>query len=452
MPTFQQRTRAICASAGALILCAGLSACGSDDHCDGCVRPTQGYAGSISGLPAGASVLLQDNVGSNTTVSANGNFSFATYAPPGYPVLVGVLVQPPGNDCAVATGGVNPTGIVSVTLRCTPLAAGVTSLISDYAGMLSQGSAQGTGTAASFNNPNAIAADTAGNIYVADSGNNAIRQIAPGGIVSTLAGTAGTAGSANGTGAAALFNNPSGVATDSSGNVYVADTNNQTIRKVTPAGVVSTVAGSPGVLGSTDATGSAASFRYPNGLASDSSGNLYVADTGNNTIRKITPAGVVSTLAGTPGVAGFADGTGAAASFNGPAAVALDTLGNLYVADYYNNTIRKVSAAGVVSTIAGSAPFWGAVDDTGSAARFNGPQALVVDAVGNVYVADTNNDTVRKITPAGVVSTVIGVPGLAVFDAGILPGALQPSYGLALFGSSLYISTNNGVALVTNVP
>ena len=162
--------------------------------------------------------------------------------------------------------------------------------------------------------------DSAGNVYVADSANNTIRKVTPAGVVTTLAGLAGSCGSADGTGSAARFYCPAGVAVDSAGNVYVADMHNNTIRKVTPAGVVTTLAGLAGSPGSADGTGSAARFNDPYGVAVDSAGNVYVADTGNNTIRKVTPGGVVTTLAGLAGSAGSADGTGSAARFDYPSA------------------------------------------------------------------------------------------------------------------------------------
>src|SRR5207302_1125096 len=170
-----------------------------------------------------------------------------------------------------------------------------------------------------------------------------------------FAGDLGGAGNVDGVGASARFNTPFGVATDSAGNVYVADTFNNTIRKITPAGVVTTLAGTAGVAGSTDATGAAARFTSPESVATDSAGNVYVADTGNNTIRKITPAGVVTTLAGTAGVVGSTDAIGAAASFGFPNGVATDSAGNVYVADTLNSTIRKITPAGVVTTLAGTA-------------------------------------------------------------------------------------------------
>jgi sugar lactone lactonase YvrE len=186
-----------------------------------------------------------------------------------------------------------------------------------------------------------VATDSAGNVYVADTDNYTIRKITPGGVVTTLAGLAGSYGTNDGTGSAARFFNPEGVATDSSGNVYVADTWNHTIRKITPAGVVTTLAGLAGSFGSADGTGSAARFYHPGGVATDSSGNVYVAEIANSTIRQITPGGVVTTLAGLAGSVGSADGTGSAALFHYPHGVATDSSGNVYVADDGNYTIRK---------------------------------------------------------------------------------------------------------------
>ena len=177
---------------------------------------------------------------------------------------------------------------------------------------------------------------------------------------------------------------------------------------MTPAGVVTTLAGLAGSQGSADGTGSAARFAWPIGVAVDSTGNVYVADNGNDTIRKVTPAGVVTTLAGLAGSSGSADGTGSAARFYGPSGVAVDSAGNVYVADTGNYTIRKVTPAGVVTTLAGLAGTEGSADGTGSAARFSYPSGVAVDSAGNVYVADTGNNTIRKVTPAGVVTTLAG--------------------------------------------
>jgi sugar lactone lactonase YvrE len=256
-----------------------------------------------------------------------------------------------------------------------------------------------------------VATDSSGNIYVADTGNHIIRKITPAGVTSTLAGTAGSTGSADGAGSAARLYAPEGVATDSGGNIYVADTSNQTIRKITPGGFVTTLAGMAGFSGSLDGTGSAARFRGPGQLAADSGGNIYVADTFNHTVRKITPGAVVTTLAGMAASTGSADGTGSAARFYFPAGVTTDSGGNVYIADTDNRTIRRITAAGVVTTLAGMAGPLGSADGTGSAARFFSPGAVAADRVGNVYVADANNHTIRKITAAGVVTTFAGVAG-----------------------------------------
>jgi sugar lactone lactonase YvrE len=280
--------------------------------------------------------------------------------------------------------------------------------LSGYAG---NGSANGTGPGALFSGPQAVAVDNAGNVYVADSGNNTIRVITPGGISSTLAGLAGVAGSSDGTGSGALFNQPSGIAVDGATNIYVADYGNHTIRQITLAGVVTTIAGSAGVSGSTNATGTNALFFHPMGLALDSATNLYVADYGNHLIRKITPAHVVTTLAGSAGVFGFTNGTGTAAVFYGPEAVAVDQSGNVYVADTGNAAIRAITPGGVVSLLAGSPGSLGSADGTGTNALFFQPAGIAVNSAATIYVADYFNNTLRMVTSSGVVTTLAGVPG-----------------------------------------
>ncbi|MBS0632467.1 MAG: immunoglobulin domain-containing protein [Verrucomicrobia bacterium] len=322
---------------------------------------------------------------------------------------------------------------------------------------LTTGTTDGTGSAARFNHLSAVATDAAGNIYVADTGGHTIRKVTTAGVVTTLAGKAGVSGSADGTGSAASFKAPSGIAVDGSGNIYVADTQNHTIRKVTAAGVVTTIAGSPGVSGSADGT-AAARFFWPQGLALDAAGaNLYVADTNNHAIRKIVVAsGTVSTLAGTAGAAGSADGTGAAASFNAPEGIAIDQTGNLYVADTGNGLIRFVTPGGVVSTLAGLAGSAGAADGTGAAARFNHPAAIAVDASFIVYVLDTDNHTIRKIVSgAGVTTTIAGQAG-AVGSADGTGGAARFNFPTGLFVSAagdLYVAdTDNSILRVGGLP
>jgi sugar lactone lactonase YvrE len=275
------------------------------------------------------------------------------------------------------------------------------------------GSTNATGTNALFNGPEGLAVDAGGNVYVADSGNDLIRKISSAGVVTTLAGKAGVAGSTNGTGTSAMFFAPAGVAVDSSTNVYVADYGNHTIRKITPAGVVSTLAGSAGVFGSTNATGSSALFYEPEGVAVDASGNVYVADTANNMIRKVTSAGVVTTFAGSTN-SGSTNAAGTNALFNAPQAVSVDTSGNVYVADTGNNMIRKITSAGVVSMLAGGTNF-GSADGSGASAQFWGPVSAALNS-GSIYVADYFNGTVRVVSPAGVVTTLAGSPSNASGD------------------------------------
>lgn len=272
------------------------------------------------------------------------------------------------------------------------------------------GSNDATGSAARFNQPTSVATDNAGNVFVADSDNNRIRKITSAGVVTTFAGS-GIIGSADGTGSAAQFKHPTGVAVDGLGNVYVADYGNHMIRKITAAGAVTTLAGTAGTAGSSDGTGTAALFDYPEGVAVDGSGNVYVADSYNNTIRKITAAGVVTTLAGTAHSTGSNDGTGSVAHFFGPYSVAVDGSGSVYVADYGNHAIRKITSGGVVTTLAGLAGSDGSTDSTGSLARFFSPAGIAVDTLGNVFVADSGNHTVRKITSGGVVTTLAGLTG-----------------------------------------
>ncbi|MEA3210598.1 MAG: hypothetical protein QOE70_3655 [Chthoniobacter sp.] len=270
------------------------------------------------------------------------------------------------------------------------------------------GHADGTGAAARFYNPCGLAVDANGNVYVADGGNSTIRKITAAGVVTTLAGTAGLEGSADGTGGAAQFKGPTGVAVDVNGNVYVADSGNGTIRKVTPAGVVTTLAGTAGIEGSADGTGGAAQFNGPTDVAVDADGNVYVSDLLNYTVRKVSAAGAVTTLAGRAGLEGSADGTGGEARFWRPAGVAVDANGNVYVSDLFNHTIRKISAEGVVTTLAGTAGVKDSADGAASAARFHDPEGLAADANGNLYVADAGNATIRRISPAGVVTTLAG--------------------------------------------
>lgn len=327
-----------------------------------------------------------------------------------------------------------------------PKSANVTTL----AGSGSTGWADGSGSSANFNQPAGLAMDASGNLFVADANNNCIRKVTPDGNVSTFAGST-TPGHKDGQGTAAEFYGPNGIAIDKSGNVYVSETAYSIIRKISPSGAVTTFAG--GTEGYLDGTGTSAEFESPFALAIDNEGNIIVADAYNHRIRKITPAGVVTTIAGSgatgPGNGGFADGPAASAQFKAPSGLFIDASDNIYVADQGNNRIRKISGGvvttiagtgatgtedgpvssaelaapeniladaqgdlfecdhaaireishGTVTTIAGSTEgSTGFADGVGTAALFNGPNGIVMDASGNLYVVDQFNNALRKIT------------------------------------------------------
>ena len=364
----------------------------------------------ISGLASAAITLA---VGSNTinvVVTAQDGVTTQTYTV----AVVRAVAATASPKISYTTPQVYTVGTTIANL--SPVNSGGAVPATIYANVTTIASAS-----AGFNSPYGIAADGNGNLYVVDYGNNKIRKITAAGVVSVFAGS-GTAGYADGTGAAASFNGPYGIATDAAGNVYVGDSGNNLIREITPAGVVTTFAGN-GIYGDVDGAATTAEFATPAGLATDASGNVYVADYNNNLIRKITPSGVVSTLAGS-GAAGATNATGSSASFRGPFGVTCDQSGNVFVADQNNNLIRKVTSAGVVTTLAGN----GSASDntgTGTAAGFYGPTGVAADVLGNVYVADASNSMIRLVTSAGAVSnfagneyyaSVDGVGGAAEFD------------------------------------
>lgn len=268
--------------------------------------------------------------------------------------------------------------------------------------------AAASATDARFNRPLGLARDAAGNMYVADSGNNTIRKISASGNVVTLAGTAGTSGTNDGIGAAARFSFLKGLTVDGAGNVYAVDGN--AVRKVTPTGAVRTLAGVPGIAGDTDGPGATARFSQPWGIVADSAGNVYVADTDNFLIRRIAPDGMVTTYAGSRGNRGTGNGSIGSVSFLGPKGIARDAGGNLYVTDWYgppapmlresSTFIRKIATDGTVSTLAGT------YGGESGPAQFHDTFAITVDGGGNVFVAAFNS--VQRISAAGAVTNVAG--------------------------------------------
>jgi DNA-binding beta-propeller fold protein YncE len=358
-----------------------------------------------------------------------------------------------------STGNVYVADYLNSTIRKITTPGAVVTTIAGSPG--SFGHADGTGAGATFNGPLGLTVDgTGANLYVADAGNATIRQVTTAGaVVTTLAGTAGHLGYADGSGAAASFSNPSGVATDASGNVFVADSDNNEIRMVTtPGAAVSTYAGSIGGRGYLDQAWVLAKFNDPHNIAMDAAGNTYVGDLGNNVIRFIAAGGSqVTTFAGSvgPGGVGSADGTGAAAKFNGPVGMVTDSHGNLFVSDYNNNTIRKITPSGVVTTFAGTAGAAGCNDGTGSAARFTNPYGLAIDASDNIYVADYGNQVIRMITPGGVVSRLAATCTIQGFNDGpaLANGQFNGPHGVAVDRSTgnVYVADrfNNAIRMIS---
>jgi sugar lactone lactonase YvrE len=298
----------------------------------------------------------------------------------------------------------------------------------------------GVGTQAQFNVPLSLVIDSTQTIYVSDSGNHSIRCVSSNARVTTLAGS-GKAGNTNGMGTDAQFDSPFGIALDDVGNLYVADHNNHCIRRINPNGVVTTLAGAK--AGYANGPGNVARFYGPVDVVVDRDGTIYVTDSFNHRIRRVGPNGAVKTLTGLH--RGFADGKGERARFNFPRGLTIDGHGNLYVADSANHRIRKVSPSGEVTTLAGSGQA-GYADGMANSARFHYPWGIAVDEHGNVYVADTDNHCIRKISPDGFVTTLAGVPPGQGDD-----GPFKQPTGIACRSGVIYVTDagHNRICTIT---
>ena len=328
---------------------------------------------------------------------------------------------------AVAGGGaygLSPVATATYTLT------GLTPIITTVAGngTPSYSGDNGPATSAELNQPYSVLADGSGNFYIADYSNSAVRKVTPAGIISTIAGN-GTAGYSGDDGPAtsAELSGPAGLALDSSGNLYIGDRGNNTVRKVTPAGIISTVAGN-GTAGYSgdDGPATSAELNAPYGLAFDAGGNLYIAEYSNQTVRKVTPAGTITTIAGN-GTAGYTGDNGPAtsATLNGPDDIAFDLSGNLYINDDLNSRIRMVNPSGTITTVVGNGGTPGNGDGGPAiSATLGQPHGVTVDANGFLYIADTFDQSIRRVDQFGTITTVVGnggAPGIGdggpAFDA-----------------------------------
>jgi sugar lactone lactonase YvrE len=430
-----------------------------------------------------ADILKITPAGVATIIAGNGPLGSIPNSGPGLPLSL--------NDPAGIAIDNNGNVYVSQPITNTVQKISSTGIQTTFAGNgnITGGAVDGNGTNAQFSSPRQLAIDQNGNLYVADANNSEIRKITSSGTVTTVAGMVAGFSSPNATIPTANFHFPNGITVDPSGNLYIANSGSNVINKITPTGqflailspnpdissetnyseplgvaadsegnvfvantfantilkissdgVVTTLAGSSvSPPGNQDGNGATATFYYPHALTVDSSGNVFVADTYNGLIRKVTPSGDVTTFAGL-GVVYFIS----------PRGIVFDSQGNLYVSDIATNLINKITPSGKVSVFAGTANVPGSLDGLGTNAMFNFPYGLAIDPEDNIYVADTNNHVIRKITPAGMVTTVVGQVGTFGFEAGTLPGSLYYPFGIAFKGNSLYITTANGVVVAEN--
>jgi hypothetical protein len=394
-------------------------------------------SGSIDGL-TGAGLVLANGTDTVSPAAGATTFAFANAVAFEGTYSLTVQHQPAGQSCTVAgsfPATMGPGDVTNLSVSCTAL-SGLTPVVGQESCPF-PATLTGNGAGASVPLAEALAFDRNGNLYAAGTQAKVLQKITPAGDVSILAGNTANAGSIDGSGAAASFAYPLAIALDNAGNLEVTDM--YVMRRVTPAGDVTTLAGVQSSPGMVDGTGSAARFDFIKGVVTDTAGNAYIADSNNNVIRKMTPAGVVTTFAGggAPGgrAGGFADGTGIGALFSAPVALTIDGAGNLYVADYLNWAIRKITPAGVVTTLAGGGPSQGGYGDGfGAAARFGGSTGIAMGPAGSVYVLDQGGDAIRVVSATGVVTTLAANPGLQ--------SPQYPPTSFTLPGTTLGIATD----------
>ncbi|WP_379786159.1 hypothetical protein [Massilia niabensis] len=405
--------------------------------------------GSIAGLEAGATLSLVNNGGTPVAYNTSGSFSFSNLQ--GAPYSLSVARQPAGQWCKVTgSAGIATEATTPVTVNCQ--SAQLVLLAGNGGG---PGSANGAGTNARFTRPMGVVLDSAGNLFVADRDNSVIRKITPAGVVSTFVGSTGQFASVDGAGNAARFGSPLGLAIDPDDNLYVTDAWFNKLRKITPAGMVSTLADKPTMTGAPDVPATDTSWHLLAGIVRDAAGNLYVANSGNNVIRKRAPDGTVTTLTGRHNVCGHADGAAGAATFCGPTGIALDASGNLIVIDVDNQLVRKVSPQGAVTTLAGVPGQAGGRDGPGATATFGFPHffydarlplpGIVVEPSGSVLLADYYNGRLRRIGPNGDVTAAAGL-GEGYIDGDAANARFRNPTGIVLgAGGQVFIAEDTHV-------
>jgi YD repeat-containing protein len=415
----------------------------------------------VSRMPTAIEVVVPPTAttGLLTVMSGSGTLatlSFTVVADPPFINVATRAAPDKAHDLLKQLSGVAvvPSGFLYAadTMHHQIVSIAPTGQVSVIAGTGKPGAADGAANQAQFKEPGAIAVDAVrGVIYIADTGNNVIRKVTFDGFVSTFAGS-GRGESRDGSGSVAGFKTPSGMALDAAGNVYVADTGNDQVRKITPAGVVTTIGG--GTHGGfADGTAAQSLFSQPRGVACSSSGAVFVADSGNNRIRKIEN-GAVTTIAGT-GHGGFVDGSAGVAEFKNPSGIAVDDGGSVYIADTGNNAIRKIATGGV-STISGTGK-GRYIDGAVAIAEFNTPAGIAIE--GAIYVADSKNDALRVIYPAAAFAATTpnqGAPSggtlIRVLGSGFVAGATQVTIGGTPVTDSAMTYVSSTELLITTPP